>query len=411
MDIVGLKKDGVSIKGYAFDKNNNYLEKDKLANLFLSIHEIDEFQKIIEELNGLFSIVLEKDSVLFLACDITRTFPLFYLKIDDKWVVSDDANLVRKNYNIKFNQKVLKDFNCAGYITGNQTCLENLNQVQAAEIIELKINAIRCKEYWTYATKNINKKSFQILQKELIDVYEKVAKRLINSAKGKTIVIPLSGGYDSRLVLALIKNYGSRNFVCYTYGVKNSFDAKVAINIAKKLNIRIEFIEYNNEFIDQQFEKNEFFNYVKFGSNYVSISHIQDFFAVKYLKSNRLVPEDSVFVPGHTGGFFAGSQLSWNIDQNSSEKKVKSEIIKNHFSLQLKCKNEINYYKKECFGFSNMDAWSWKERQSKFIVNSIRVYEFFGYKALLPLWDKELTNFFKTIPIKYKNRHFFISIL
>jgi len=35
----------------------------------------------------------------------------------------------------------------------------------------------------------------------------------------------------------------------------------------------------------------------------------------------------------------------------------------------------------------------------------LRIYDYFGYKSALPLWDKELAEFFKAIPLKLKNRN------
>ena len=45
------------------------------------------------------------------------------------------------------------------------------------------------------------------------------------------------------------------------------------------------------------------------------------------------------------------------------------------------------------------------ERQAKFIVNSVRVYEFFGYAWRIPLWDRELIDFFLKVPLKYRMRY------
>jgi asparagine synthase (glutamine-hydrolysing) len=42
------------------------------------------------------------------------------------------------------------------------------------------------------------------------------------------------------------------------------------------------------------------------------------------------------------------------------------------------------------------------ERQAKFIINSVRAYEFFGYEWRMPFWDTELINFFLKVPMKYR---------
>ena len=49
-----------------------------------------------------------------------------------------------------------------------------------------------------------------------------------------------------------------------------------------------------------------------------------------------------------------------------------------------------------------IEYWDFQERQAKFIVNSVRVYEFFGYSWRLPLWDNELIEYFKKIPLSYR---------
>ena len=48
------------------------------------------------------------------------------------------------------------------------------------------------------------------------------------------------------------------------------------------------------------------------------------------------------------------------------------------------------------------ENWEWKERQSKFIINSCRVYEFYGFEWRLPLWDLEFINFWSRIPLEMR---------
>ena len=49
-----------------------------------------------------------------------------------------------------------------------------------------------------------------------------------------------------------------------------------------------------------------------------------------------------------------------------------------------------------------VDAWDIANRQSKFIINSVRVYEFFGYEYRLPLWDKEFSLFWMSLKPNFR---------
>ena len=46
--------------------------------------------------------------------------------------------------------------------------------------------------------------------------------------------------------------------------------------------------------------------------------------------------------------------------------------------------------------------WDWQERQAKFIVNSVRVYEYWGYNWWLPFWDNDFMYFWQKIPLIYR---------
>jgi len=41
-------------------------------------------------------------------------------------------------------------------------------------------------------------------------------------------------------------------------------------------------------------------------------------------------------------------------------------------------------------------------RQAEFIVNSVRVYEFFGYEWYSPIWNSEIMGFWAKVSLKYR---------
>ena len=147
----------------------------------------------------------------------------------------------------------------------------------------------------------------------------------------------------------------------------------------------------------------------------VSLPHVQDFFAVHELDKKNVVDSDALFVPGHSGDFLAGSHLSELEYSDTPLKKVViiMRIIQKHHTLfELNKKDKGVYLDKinenltkstsNSDNSSLLDCWNWKERQAKFIVNSCRIYEFFGYEWHCPLWDKELMSYFKSLPMKYR---------
>ena len=48
------------------------------------------------------------------------------------------------------------------------------------------------------------------------------------------------------------------------------------------------------------------------------------------------------------------------------------------------------------------ELWDWQERQAKYIVNSVRVYEQFQLDWWMPLWDIEFVRFWESVPLELR---------
>jgi len=247
-----------------------------------------------------------------------------------------------------------------------------------------------------------------------------VFERLIRSLDGRTAVIPLSGGLDSRLVAVWLKRLNYPHVVCFSYGSSGNSDSTVSKAVAEYLGFPWIFLEHTRQKWYDAFQSEERREFYPYAANLCSMPHIQDWEAVRELRKQGLIPEDAVFIPGHSGDFLEGSHLphAWQGQRVISDRELCAAVYHRHYNLWPWQRNAPQYaaqFRKDIAktidilptmsvaeAVSSFEEWDWKERQAKFIVNSVRVYEYFGYEWRLPLWDTELMEFWSQVPTELR---------
>ncbi|MBE0652218.1 MAG: asparagine synthetase B family protein, partial [Bacteroidales bacterium] len=416
------------VKGWFFDSAGTVYRDEKLMEYFSDVDSFSDFEERVKYANGCFAVVLKKEDELFIAVDKIRSFPLYYSRFEGNWIVSDNPHyIVQKAGLNEKNALAASEFLATGYVTGNETLLEGLRQVQAGEIIHLKKDDLYFRFYYTYRVSNVMDESYQDLRRAGIRVFENAYKRLVDSLGGRTAVIPLSAGYDSRLIAAMLKRGGYEKVICFTYGRKGNREIPISEKVARKLGYPWHYIEYTPELIRGYIGNEIFKGYYRYASGLVSMFFMQEYFAVKYLKENKLIPDDSIFIPGHSGDFLGGSQLNkhGNLSLEEAEDKIVERIFDVKYYLkrpgkagQLKLKERIRKSLQEKFtgekslAYSIQEDWDFKEKLAKFNFNSVTTYCFFGYEFRLPYWDNELLDFFRYLPLSAKvNKFLYDDIL
>ena len=411
------KNDSFYLKGY-FYIDAVFYEKENALNFLLTIKDTSDFKELLKNINGIFTIVFSDKKTVCIASDITRSFPIFYTFQNEKLFLSDDIIYLKNTFNIlDFNAVSEIELKASCHTHGNKTLLQNVNQIQASEYLIIQNHKIiESNFFFSYAIEKAYLDSYSILKNKIVIAFENSFKRFIDSLNNRTAVIPLSGGFDSRLIAVMLKKHNYKNVVCYTYGRKDSFEIENSKKTAETLNFDWYFIEYKNELISNYLPTEEFKNYAHFAGKLSSMPYLQEYFAIKFLKDKKIITQDAIFVPGFAGDILGGSEYSKTISKNlkhsnlpevilekkminycfsnDEKKQIEAEIKKNLFLF------DKNYTKK--IPETVLEDYNLKERIAKYIFNSASYYTFFGHQFRFPFWDTELLSLFKKIPIKYK---------
>ena len=408
----------IFIKGYFYDENNVFYQKENAIKFLSSIENKEDFKSLLKILNGVFSIIVLIDNLTFIAADTTRSFPIFYTLKNEEIILSDDILHLKNNYGLtSFNTVSETELKSSYHTHGKKTLLKNVFQVQSNQYLIIKKNTIiENNFFFSYAIKEENSGTYNSLKNNAVKAFENTFKRLIKSLDNKTVVIPLSAGFDSRLISVFLKKYNYKNVICYTYGRKDSFEIENSKKTAENLGFQWHFIEYNNDLIGDFVNTKEFESYAHFAGKHIAMPNMQEFFAVRYLKESQIIPKDSIFISGYAGDLLGGSQFLKVIPESLNHSEIVDLILSKKFNMcslsnsnkkkiEKEIKNSLlnfdeNYLEK--IPSSVFEDYDIKEKIAKYIFNSASFYTFFGFEHRFPFWDKELLNFFKQVPVKFK---------
>lgn len=414
-------EDGIYTKGSAFIKGE-LLEGKKLGSYFRESTSEDA----INLANGFWGLVKKEVNLILIIADRLRSYPLFYGIADNIAYVSDDAYWVKeKTKDKEFDEISKNEFLLTGYVTGCDTLYKNVKQIQAGEILSINFNKennfkVSSSKYYSFIHDNYfrNLSREQLLQEHELVLLESID-RLTKYANGRTIVVPLSGGYDSRLIVTTLKKLNYNKVITFTFGKINNPESLVSKEIAKKLDYKWIFISYDNEKSNIWYNSVERKNFSSYGDNLSTILPDREWPAVWELKKQNLIPKDSVFAPGHSGDFISGGHIPQKLyRENVTKEQFVEEILKKHYVMWnwkgvkekwisdfsnkiIKC-TELNLFDKKDYNANSYEKWNYQENQIKRMINSVKIYDFFEYEYWLPLWDYKYMNFWCKVPLNYR---------
>jgi asparagine synthase (glutamine-hydrolysing) len=373
---------------------------------------------------GHFAAIIEADEFLVATVDTVRSFPLFYATASQAAIISNSARLVRDHNRLKeVDPLSLLEFSMSGYVTGPDTLYQNLLQLQAGEFLffDKTTGQLACKRYYQYQPHSDHSKTKSDWLDQLDIVTNNIFQRVIEKADGAPIWVPLSGGYDSRLIVCKLVELGYPDIFTFSYGPRGNFEAQRAKFVADTLGLPWQFFEPDGSRARRLFQSSERRRFWNFADGLSSFPVMNEYEPLLTFRERGQLPPNSVLVNGQSGDFIVGGHIPKAVFEAEREsiQPLLDYLISKHFSQwqHLVTPKNVQQLEEKALRLLPLDPtgtwtaeelaawyeeWEWQERQAKHVVNGQRLYDFLGLKWSLPLWDIEFMKFWQEVPLELR---------
>lgn len=352
--------------------------------------------------------------------DLIRSFPLFYAQSGAEWVVSDDAQRLVRELGIHgLDAGAAREFRHLSYVTEDRTLHPGVFQVPSGATVRL----VDGRAAERLAVRRIGSTGANITSETEADsrftnALSAAFTPLLEQLNGRQVLVPLSGGLDSRLLAVMLKDAGYDNVLNFTYGVGATPEASISQTVANAVGQPWLHVPYDVAAMREAWNAPETASFLADSYAGASLPHIQDWFALRHLRANNLVEPDAVVLPGHT---VVGNMHDEQIldAPRASAAEIRNLIVAHHATLQ---KGSTRTLLNDAAFVSRVDAeltaqdydgsptarllaiesWNVRERQAKYINNSMRAYEHFGYGWALPMLEEPVVQAWESLDVSVR---------
>lgn len=342
---------------------------------------------------GQYLILLKKEKNIYIFCDRYCVRPIYYIKENDKIEIFD--RIIGNIDQLSIKQSTALTFLLLRFIPGRQTLFSGISQIMPGECLIIKKydNKFKINVSCVYPHKEIDlynpPKKFHCLFRSGLE------KRINQLSKNEKLLLPLSGGLDSRyLLFTALEIIDSTRIISMTYGTPGTYDYEIGKKIAKTVGIK--HIEY--PLTKENYNSNALINNCKDTDGQISftteapIEIFRDF--ANY---------GNVILSGFVGDAIVGNKAGEN---NSNEREnivIKDAIVKGNDSLttyidQLLIESSFYYDNSQKSSLNNFEYWFFINHFTKYSIHCVfKLREHFKY--INPFIDYKFADYAVNLPI------------
>ncbi len=421
------KRYGLILTGEVFSygdiENESNDDSGFLLNIFLK-----DGEQAFQEIDGQYAACIYDfvEDKLFLISDRFGTRPLYYYYEENNFLFAPEVKAILKTkLNTRIDYSSISDLFHFGHLFGNKTLFNNIKQLPPASYLIYRMGKIEIKNYWdfpeyaeAYEKIKFSRNEINNYIEEMQEIYAKAMKRQIfrNSSK---LLIPLSGGLDSRYVIAYASALKTNPLVTFTFGPENNEDQVYAKMVAREVDAQ------HKSFIVQPgniWEDAKYFSFVSDGMSMINgpiqiLPSLRDFSVRKEIliaaqmcdvlfgstlerrRIKYLIGRDHF--DGKSKGIITNifNLFQPDILQSIFDKSFLEKIDKQYKEIPL---SYIEKYKRPLHSYFNLIMNEHGRRGTlggNLLINTL-------YETRMPSYDNELVEFAYKLPVELKKKQF-----
>ena len=382
----------------------------------------------LDRLDGHYCLIVSGENGAFAAVDPVRSYPLVWANTANGVAVTHYGPAMEALLNLgpeQMDADVLVAVALSGFTIGNATLYRNVTQLGPGEYLWFDESGPSQRRYhrWEPWQRETDADP-DVLATRLSALNEKLIDDLIVGTGDRPILVPLSAGLDSRMIASGLKEAGYRNVHCVAYGVPGNREAEVSREVARRLGYEWSFVPYSNAALGEMFRNPDYARYKSYSDSLTGMHFPQEYRMLTVLRQRGVLSDDTVVVNGQSGDFIAGNHIPAALFEpaGSEENRINvvvDSLIGKHFKhwstlMTPDYLDRIRHLLRQ--SIAALDVWpvaphrdhgiyeyvEFHDRQSKYVLNGQRVYEYLKLDWRIPLWDRAYLDFWAQAPLSSK---------
>jgi asparagine synthase (glutamine-hydrolysing) len=230
----------VWIDGEVYDSNNLLLNKSAtLAEEIYKYYTLDLLNNFLSKIDGVFIIVIYdlRKQQLLIATDRYGLKPFYLYQRRQCLIFAPELKCFPylKPFELKIRSDVVECFMKLQHFMGNTTWFDGVEVTEPSTIYKYSLltDSFDRRKYWSWASIRKTESSIVTASEEMSDLLDRAIKT--RAFGNYRIGVALSGGFDSRAILAAIHKDKP---ITYTFGIEESQDVRIARFVSKMADVR-----------------------------------------------------------------------------------------------------------------------------------------------------------------------------